>query len=169
VYDRIVKAERKKKNPQSQGWGFFNGQVMKMLMKICANCGKKLKQGESCICQKERHKMYNAVQRDKDKNKFYHSGTWEKLVEVVKARANGLDELALAEGYFVQGNTVHHIYTIDERPDLKTSVDNLIYLSAANHNRIHKAYNRDAVTKRIVQAQLLGIIKPKCSLPHFTS
>ena len=140
-----------------------------MLMKICAKCGKKLRQGERCSCSKERHKMYNSARRDKDRNKFYHSVIWAHLIESVKARANGLDELALAEGRFEIGNTVHHIYTVEERPDLKTSIENLIYLSAANHNRVHKIYNRDETSKKILQAKLTGIINSKCSLPHFTS
>ena len=130
-----------------------------MLMKICAKCGKKLRQGERCSCSKERHKMYNAARRDKDRNKFYHSVIWAHLIESVKARANGLDELSLAEGRFEIGNTVHHIYTIEERPDLKTSLENLIYLSAANHNRVHKIYNRDETSKKILQAKLMGIIQ----------
>lgn len=130
-----------------------------MLMKICANCGRKLRQGERCGCHNDRHKLYNAERRDQDKNQFYHSAHWARLVEAVKARANGLDEYALAQGYFETGNTVHHIYTVDERPDLKLSIDNLIFLSAANHNRIHREYAKDAVSKKILQAKLYGIIR----------
>ncbi len=133
-----------------------------MLMRICAKCGRKVLQGTRCTCakerEKERHKIYNAEFRDQEKNKFYHSKEWASLVAAVKARANGLDEYALAQGYFEEGNTVHHIYTVDERPDLKMSMDNLIYLSARNHNRIHKEYNKDATTKKILQAKLCGII-----------
>ena len=133
-----------------------------MLMKICAKCGRKLPQGTRCICskqrEKERHKIYNAERRDQEKNKFYHSKDWEVLVALVKARANGLDEYALSQGYFEIGNTVHHIYTIEERPDLKTSADNLILVSARNHNRIHKEYERDVTAKKILQAKLYGII-----------
>ena len=129
-----------------------------MLMKICAKCGKKIPQGVKFSCQNERHKIYNTSRRDKDRNKFYQSVVWTRLIEMVKARANGLDELSLAEGKFEVGNTVHHIYTVDERPDLKTSIDNLIYLSAANHNRVHKIYNRDEVSKKILQAKLYGLI-----------
>lgn len=136
---------------------------MKVLMKICAKCGKKLPQGASCDCwknrQKERQKIYNNKPNVKEKNKFYHSGLWEKIVEVVKARANGLDELALSQGKIEFGNTVHHIYTVVERPDLKTSVDNLIFLSARNHNLVHREYNRDEVSKKILQAKLIGIVR----------
>lgn len=118
-----------------------------------------MRQGENCSCQNDRHKIYNAAQRDKEKNAFYHSAAWERLVARVKARASGLDEYAQAQGYFEVGNTVHHIYTVDERPDLKLSLDNLIFLSAKNHNRIHKEYNKDAESKKILQAKLIGIIR----------
>ena len=129
-----------------------------MLMKICAKCGKKLIQGVRCSCQNERHKEYNKHCRDNKKNNFYRQTVWTALVKMVKARANGLDELSLSEGKFEEGNTVHHIYPIEERPDLKTSLDNLIYLSAKNHNRVHKIYNRDETSKKILQARLYGII-----------
>ena len=131
-----------------------------MLMKICAKCGRKLPQGEKCICQNDRHKIYNVERRDQEKNKFYHSAQWNRLVEKVKARANGLDEYALSQGYFEVGNTVHHIFTIDERPDLKTSIDNLIYLSAKNHNHIHKVYEKDN-EKKLLQAKLCEIVQSR--------
>ena len=41
-----------------------------MLTKICGKCGKKIKQGERCECQKERHKVYNDLYRDRVKNTF---------------------------------------------------------------------------------------------------
>ena len=75
----------------------------------------------------------------------------------VKARANGLDEYALASGHIERGNTVHHIYTIDERPDLKLSVDNLIYLSAQTHNQIHAEYDKSNARKKELQAELTAI------------
>ena len=129
-----------------------------MLMKICAKCGRKLPQGVKCICQNDRHKIYNDNRRDKEKNSFYHSAAWNRLVATVKARANGLDEYALSQGHLEIGNTVHHIYPIDERPDLKLSPDNLIFLSAKNHNRIHSEYNKDFITKKKLQAKLKHIV-----------
>jgi len=130
-----------------------------MLMKICAKCGRKLPQGTKCICQNDRHKLYNAARRDKDKNQFYQSQSWRRLVAMVKARANGLDEYALSQGCLETGNTVHHIFTIDERPDLTLSLDNLIFLSAKNHNHIHKIYEKDAAEKILLQAKLCEIVK----------
>ena len=132
--------------------------VIFMLMKICNKCGKILPHNERCACQTERHKLYNAGRRDKDKNNFYHSRQWAAVVTAVKARSLGLDEYALAQGYLEKGNTVHHIYTIDERPDLKLSLDNLIYVSSKNHNRIHAEYAQDDDAKKKLQSELQKII-----------
>lgn len=85
------------------------------------------------------------------------------MITTVKARANGLDEYALAQGQIEAGNTVHHIFTIDERPDLKLSLDNLIFLSARNHNIIHNEYNKDSAAKKILQAKLCEIVKGRGS------
>lgn len=128
-----------------------------MLMRICGKCGNKLPHNKRCPCQNARHKFYNANRRDKDKNIFYHSRQWKAIVEQVKARANGLDEYTLAQGYLEKGNTVHHIYTIDERPDLKLSVENLIYVSAKTHNFFHAEYKRSNAARIELQKELLKI------------
>lgn len=82
------------------------------------------------------------------------------MVAMVKARANGLDEYAFAQGILEIGNTAHHIYPIDERPDLKLSASNLIFLSAKNHNHIHKIYEKDA-EKKLLQVKLCEIVNKK--------
>ena len=129
-----------------------------MMMKICTQCGRRLQSGKQCPCNNSRHKLYNKNVRDKNKNAFYHSRQWRALTDVVKTRANGLDEYAFSTGMIVAGNTVHHIYTIDERPDLKLSTDNLIYVSASTHNWIHSEYDKGLDVKRDLQAKLLEII-----------
>lgn len=139
---------------------FFVG-VIFILMKICGKCGNKLPHNDRCHCQNERHKLYNAERRDKEKNTFYHSRQWKSTVEKVKARANGLDEYALSKGYLEKGNTVHHIYTIDERPDLKLSTDNLIYVSAKTHNQIHAVYSENQEKKTALQSDLKRIAETK--------
>ncbi len=128
-----------------------------MLMKVCPQCGSKIPQGKRCSCSTARHKLYNRTQRDKVKDEFYHSKTWRNLVASIKARANGLDEYALSLGIIQQGNTVHHIHPIDERPDLKLSPTNLIYVSARTHNHLHSVYDHSNEEKRALQAELQSI------------
>lgn len=122
--------------------------VKNMLMKICNRCGKRLQQNEICECQKVRHKIYNLESRDQIKNAFYQSKEWQKASAMTKARANGLDEYALVyENRIVKGNISHHIMTIEEKPELKLSLENLIYVSLQTHNKIHAAYDRGGEEK----------------------
>jgi len=132
-----------------------------MLMRLC-KCGRRVKQGEICSCQKRRHKLYDSTTRDVEKKKFYSSTEWRKVTEAVKARANELDEYELAiNGVISIGTTVHHIYTVDERPDLKTSLTNLILVSSKTHNKIHAEYDKGAEEKSKLQKKLWGIVESK--------
>ena len=129
-----------------------------MLMKIC-KCGRRIPQGQFCDCQKQRHKIYDDKKRDKSKQKFYASAQWRKITETVKARAKGLDEYLLAFGIMERGTTAHHIYTIEERPDLKAELDNLIFVSAKTHNKIHAIYSRSEEEKTSLQKQLSEMVR----------
>ena len=129
-----------------------------MLMKICGKCGKKIAQNETCNCKKQRHIIYNNQYRDRVKNTFYHSLAWSKVSKLAKERANGLDEYALEYGQkLLRGNLTHHIFELDERPDLTLSMDNLIYVSNQTHSMIHAAYNRDEKSKIEMQNKLIAI------------
>ena len=129
-----------------------------MLMRLC-KCGRRIPQGKVCPCRKLRHNLYDKICRDKGKKKFYDSTTWRKIVESVKSRANGLDEYQLANGVIAIGTTVHHIYTVDERPDLKLSLANLILVSSNTHNKIHAEYAKGAEEKKALQKKLLEAVQ----------
>ena len=128
-----------------------------MLQRICTHCGRIISQGAACPCGINRHKEYDELQRDKIKSKFYKSRAWRLFAESVKARANGLDEYLLSKGQVVKGSIAHHIHTIEERPELKLSLGNLIYVSSATHNQIHNEYDKDAVSRKKMQAELQAI------------
>ena len=73
-----------------------------------------------------------------------------------------MDEYRLAfEGVIEVGSTAHHIYTLEERPDLKTSLSNLLFVSARTHNKIHAEYNKGEPTKRALQMKLLALREGK--------
>ena len=83
---------------------------------------------------------------------------WNKVRQSVKARANGLDEYALRYGQrLLKGNLVHHIFELNERPDLKLSLDNLVFVSSQTHNMIHAAYDKGDEEKRKMRQRLLDI------------
>lgn len=130
-----------------------------MLKKIC-KCGRQVLQNEICVCQKKRHKIYDKFCRGKATKKFYSSGRWKRTVMLVKVRANGLDEYQFSEGIVENGSVVHHIYTIDERPDLKFSLSNLIFVSTRTHSIIHSEYNKSEESKVAMQRKLWNIRNP---------
>ena len=123
-----------------------------MLTRICQRCGKHVKQGEKCSCYSPPER------RDKEAHDFYFSYEWKRVATAARNRADYTDEYMLTYcGKAMQGNTVHHIYTIHERPDLKLSLDNLIVVSNRTHDMIHKAYKEGGLTKEIMQKKLLMI------------
>ena len=129
-----------------------------MLKKICNKCGRMIEQGKQCECQKSRHKQYNQTRRNQPANKFYHSISWERVRQAVESRANGLDEYALMyEKRITAGSIAHHIIEIEERPDLKLRMENIIYVSRETHNRIHAAYKRGGKEKLEMQQRQMKI------------
>ena len=129
-----------------------------MLTRICPSCGRPVQQGEACPCQAKRHKAYDRERRDKDRAKFYHSREWRAVVAAVRARAGYADELAKASGRLVPGSVVHHIHPVGERPDLRLSLGNLIYVSARTHKAIHDAYDKSPQTKKEMQSRLFAAL-----------
>lgn len=139
-----------------------------MLTRLCAVCGRMVRQGQRCECQKHRHREYDREHRDKEKAAFYHSCAWARLREQVKARAAGCDEyIRDTEHRLVPGTIAHHIYPIDEHPELKLKARNLIYVSAKTHELFHAAYDKDEQGKSALQGQLIKIIIASASQERF--
>ena len=129
-----------------------------MLTRICTACGRIVPQGERCLCQTARHKEYDRGRRDRDKARFYHSREWQAVAAAVRARAGYADEVAKASGRLVPGSVVHHIHPVGERPDLRLSMGNLIYVSARTHKAIHDAYDKSPQAKKEMQSRLFAAL-----------
>ena len=56
------------------------------------------------------------------------------------------------------GSVVHHIHPVGERPDLRLSIGNLIYVSARTHKAIHDAYDKSPEAKKEMQSRLLAAL-----------
>ena len=139
-----------------------------MLNRLCAVCGKTVPQGQRCECQKKRHKTYDREHRDKGRAAFYHSLAWTKLRNQIKVRACGSDEyVRMTECRMVPGTIAHHIYPVDEFPELKLKDDNLIYVSARTHEMIHVAYDRGGQCKAEMQGKLWAIALQLASQERF--
>lgn len=129
-----------------------------MLNRLCAVCGRTVQQGQRCECQKKRHKAYDREHRDKDKALFYHSKSWARLREQAKVRANGCDEyIRYITKTLTPGVIAHHIFPIDERPELRLRSDNIVFVSARTHEMIHAAYDKGGDDKLRMQAALRAV------------
>lgn len=129
-----------------------------MLTRICSICGRKVKIGEQCVCVKQRQKEYDRDNRNQEARSFYHSRQWNLLQRAVASRANFADEYILrTENRMVKGRIAHHIYPVDEYPDLRLQPNNLIYVSDKTHRMIHEAYEKNEQEKRAMQAKLIAI------------
>lgn len=122
------------------------------LKKLC-RCGKLIDYGEK-HCEQckpkveqeraERHRYYDAYQRDKKAATFYNNPEWKKAREYVLAKYKGLDLYAFfIEKKIVYAGTVHHIEELRENWNRRLDITNLIPLSSGNHTRIHKMYEKD--------------------------
>jgi hypothetical protein len=93
-----------------------------------------------------------------DNQMFYSSAAWKKISRAARQRAQHLDEYELAyRGRLTKGTLVHHIYTIQERPDLMLSLDNLIVVSRKTHDMIHEAYAKGGDDALVMRKKLLAI------------
>lgn len=137
-----------------------------MLMRICARCGRKVPQGEKCPCSKQRHQAYDREHRDREKAEFYSSWAWKSVARAARARAGYADEYLLAkEGRLGKGGIIHHIQPIDERPERRLDMGNLICVSYATHEYIHQEYAAGKERKKEMQRILFEIRAARPILP----
>lgn len=134
-----------------------------MLMKICPKCKTKHEYTGPCPngClekdKKERNKIYD---RDQRKNSsFYKSRQWIKLTAMCKSRFNGIDIYQLYKyKRLTPGVLSHHIEEVNETPEKKLDINNLIYLSDSSHREIHKIYNQSKLDKIALQQSLKEMV-----------
>lgn len=119
-----------------------------MLCRICKFCGAKVPIDQECTCkasQQNKKQRWDEFKRRKyartKDHSFYMSVPWTKMRDYIKQKAYGLDEYILATtGAAEPGEMVHHIIPLDEAPDLRLEPTNLILVSRATHEWIHKVY-----------------------------
>lgn len=130
-----------------------------MLKTVCIKCNRKLKQGERCSCNSNRHREYDRFIRDEKSKQFYHSKEWGKLTTLCKSKCNGLDIYELYENNkIVKGELSHHIVPVEDDAGKKFDIDNLIYVSQKTHNFIHSIYARSKEEKKALQTKLFNYL-----------
>lgn len=123
-----------------------------MIYRRCGICGKRIAVGTKCECSKKRYKEEDKDKKQSKEKKFYSSAAWQKVRSKAISQCNGLDVYS----YYVfrriePGQTVHHIEPVKTCWDKRYDVDNLIYLTEANHQLIHKMMGEGSgKTKEIV-------------------
>lgn len=68
---------------------------------------------------------------------FYKTRKWERKRAAVLRRDEYLCQESKRYGKTEEATTVHHIYPVEQYPELAFEDWNLISLSEANHNRMH--------------------------------
>lgn len=135
------------------------------LKKICPRCGKIIDSSKSycdrCSIVKQKNlkknrKHYDIVKRDKETYELYHSKEWKKIRDIIFVKYKYLDLYEyVINNRIVMANTVHHIIELKEDWNKRLDDNNLIPISEATHNRIHKLYDKD---KEGTQQMLLEIL-----------
>lgn len=114
------------------------------IYKRCDKCRKQLPSGTKCDCVKMRHKEYDRYARDKNSDSFYHSKEWKRMKQVVVKKYFSLDIYSYyILGKMEYGEIVHHITPVKEDWNARLAEDNLVFLTSANHNIIHRMLEKD--------------------------
>lgn len=122
-----------------RGFSMFKGDGITPIYKRCDKCGRRLPLGTKCPCIKQRHKEYDNTRRNKHRAKIYGGKRWQDTREFVMEMYAGMDLYS----YFVlhkiePANTVHHIIPLEEDESKAYDVSDLIPLTNAHHQEIHK-------------------------------
>lgn len=106
--------------------------------KMCNYCHRIVEVGKICKCRNT--KRY----KEKKTDETYIDKRWNKVREKCKSNCFGLDVFAYYHDNKIEfGFTVHHIYPVDEFPERKYDVSNLIYLTEQNHRLVHNMMKID--------------------------
>lgn len=135
-----------------------------MMYKRCGSCGKRIPSNITCKCQihntRERYKEYKARRQDKDEQAFYRSITWIECKERRKIELLNVDWYEYyINGEIVEGYSMHHIDELKESKERALDKSNLIYLTQANHIKIHKIYLKSGKEKNKMKRILFECLR----------
>ncbi len=120
------------------------------IYKRCANCHK-LFEGKHCpeCTKKAARKRY----REKQSQQLYSQYKWRQCRKnaIIHYQAIDIWLLAIGKTVVCKEPVVHHIVEVEDAPEFKYRLDNLITVTADSHAQIHEMYNKDkpAALKRI--------------------
>ncbi len=138
------------------------------LFTTCNRCGVKISYGskmcDKCYTAYDKEKTIKNAQYDRYRSKevvdFYKSKAWLILTDIVKEKYKYLDLYSYyVLGKIEYGNIVHHIELFEDNQNKRLDINNLIYLTTANHNMIHALYNKNNGSKIATQQLLFNLIE----------
>lgn len=136
-----------------------------MLYKRCSSCRRRIPSNEVCECQvhsaRERYKEYYRNRRsDKEQQAFYRSKEWARCRQLRVTTLLGIDWYEYyTNGTLVQGYTLHHIEELKDCEERALDTSNLIYLTQANHIKVHKEYSKSFKDKKKMQRILFQCLE----------
>lgn len=138
------------------------GKLIDYTEKMCEQCQKKYEAEK-----KSRDKIYNRSRYSENNiqyTRFYKSREWKYIAEVCKLYYKKVDIYS----YYIlkkveYGKICHHVVEIKDDWSKRLELDNLIYLSSKNHNKIHSMYDRSEKDKKAMQDMLRELSKRYCS------
>ena len=97
---------------------------------------------------------------DNGGNPFYHSAEWDRMKKRVLRRDGYMDVWLKRYGRMVPAEIVHHVFLLEERPDLRLDPHNLVSVSKATHNKLHNpdgSLSDDGIALQRLIAKKYGI------------
>lgn len=81
--------------------------------------------------------------KSSDYEGFYNTTAWKEMRENILKRDGYVCQECKARGITTEATEVHHIFTVNDRPDLKLNANNLISLCEAHHKAMHDHLHTD--------------------------
>ena len=93
-------------------------------------------------CDEHRRKEYKRYDESRgNSGQRGYSNDWQR-VRAIKKRMNPFCEMCLKAGEYVVLDVIHHVRTIEEAPELRLSMDNLMSCCAYHHELIHNKLHK---------------------------
>ncbi|WP_238886442.1 HNH endonuclease [Clostridium sp. YIM B02551] len=130
------------------------GKLIEYTQRLCSDCEVK-----QTARNKIKNKEYKNARQDEDIQSIYNSKKWKITVRIISNRDNGLCILCLSEGRLRYKDTVHHIVEVKEDISKAYVLLNLICLCESCHQKVHREYKINKLTKENMQNKLIKLIK----------
>lgn len=98
----------------------------------------------------KQHQFYDKYKRNKEAKRFYNGTPWKMRRKLTLIRDKYLCQKCFRKGIITPANTVHHIKSLEEFPELALDLENLETICPSCHNKEHpeKGYGKKKIEKK---------------------